>query len=1132
MDVVVWLRSLGLGKYEAVFRENEIDETVLPSLTEEHLKQLGVTALGHRVKLLDAIAALRNDASGRVPPVDAATASSTPSAHPEDRAERRQVTVMFSDLVGSTALSARMDPEDLREVISAYQKCVAETVGRLGGFIAKFMGDGVLVYFGYPQAHEDDAERAVRAALELVAAVSGLKTHAPLQTRVGIATGLVVVGDQIGSGASQEQAIVGETPNLAARLQGIAEPNSVVISESTRKLMGNLFELQDLGGQDLKGIAGSVRAWAALRPSSVESRFDALHAGGLTELVGREEELELLLRRWSRAKSGEGQVVLLSGEAGIGKSRLTAALMERLAAEPHTRLRIYCSPQHTESALYPIIGQMERAAGLARTDTPKAKLDKLDAMLAQSSTSAQDAALFADMLSLSNDGRYLALELTPQQRRQRTLEALVSQVATLSSQNPLLMISEDTHWTDPTSLELFGRIIDKIPSIRVLLIVTFRPEFEPPWVGRHYVTALTINRLADREVAAMINRVIGNKLLPASVRQDIIERTDGVPLFVEEMTKAVLEVGSESSAEHTAAAVPSSALAVPASLHASLMARLDRLGTAKEVAQIGAGIGREFSHALLAAVVRKADADVGSALNRLIEAGLLFRQGVPPHATYLFKHALVQDAAYGTLLREPRRALHARIADILENQFTEIAESQPELLARHCTEAGLVEKGARLWGKAGLRSSERSAMVEAAGQLTRALDQIASLPSTPALRREEIKLQVALITALRIVKGHAAPEPKAAAERARLLIEQAEALGEPPEDPLLLFSVLFGFFVAVTTAFNADASRSIASQVLELAEKQSTSFPLVIGHGFLGSSLMLRGEIAEGRVHLDQGIAHYDPVEHRPLATRFGEDQRVATLCWRSWTLWMLGYPDDALVDTELAIKDAGEISQAGTLMFALNFTAVTQIHCGNYAIAKAQSAKVIALADEKSASFWNAFGILNQGCVLALTGKAADAVHMITSGIDAWRSTGARMFLPWWLALLARAHGDLGQFDTAWRCVEEAITSVETTGERWCEAEVNRVAGEIALLSSEPEKAKAPEYFDRALEVARKQQAKSWELRASMSLARLWRDQGKVQQARELLAPVYGWFTEGFDTRDLKEAKALLDALEREVKE
>jgi class 3 adenylate cyclase len=565
MDIVVWLRSLGLGKYEAAFRENDIDETVLPSLTHENLKELGVASLGHRVKMLDAIAALHNDASGAAPSGDLKAGPVAPSPPPEDRAERRQVTVMFSDLVGSTALSARMDPEDLREVISGYQKCVAETVLRFGGFVAKYMGDGVLVYFGYPQAHEDDAERAVRAGLELVAAVGGLKTHAALQTRVGIATGLVVVGDLIGSGASQEQAIVGETPNLAARLQGIAEPNSVVIAESTRKLLGNLFELEDLGATDLKGIAGPVRAWAALRASSAEGRFEAMHTTGLTALVGREEELELLLRRWSKATSGEGQVVLLSGEAGIGKSRITAALLERLASEPHTRLRYFCSPQHTDSAFYPIISQMERAAALAHDDTTQAKLDKLDAVLAQTSTPIQDAALFAEMLSLPNDGRYPALDLAPEERRQKTQEALTAQLAGLTRQRPALMIVEDAHWVDPTSLEVFGRTVDQIKTLAALLIVTFRPEFNAPWAGRSHVTSLALNRLGEREAATIVASLVGNKELPADVMAEIVERTDGIPLFVEEMTKAVLEAESAGEARRTTAAIPSPALAVPPS---------------------------------------------------------------------------------------------------------------------------------------------------------------------------------------------------------------------------------------------------------------------------------------------------------------------------------------------------------------------------------------------------------------------------------------------------------------------------------------------------------------------------------------------------------------------------------------
>jgi class 3 adenylate cyclase/predicted ATPase len=1054
-------------------------------------------------KLLDAIAALRNEGSGKAPTVDATTASSAPSTHPEDRAERRQVTVMFSDLVGSTALSARMDPEDLREVISAYQKCVAETVGRFGGFVAKFMGDGVLIYLGYPQAHEDDAERAVRAGLELVAAVSSLKTHAALQTRVGIATGLVVVGDLIGLGASQEHAIVGETPNLAARLQGVAEPNSVVIAESTRKLVGDLFELENLGAQDLKGIAGSVRAWSALRPASVESRFDAMHASGLTELVGRNEEVELLLRRWSKAISGEGQLVLLSGEPGIGKSRLTAALLERVAAQPHTRLRYFCSPQHTDSALYPIISQMERASRFAHDDATQVKLDKLDALLAQSSTARRDAALLAEMLSLSSDGRYPTLELAPQQRRQRTLEALTAQLEALSRSNPVLMIFEDVHWIDPTSLEVLGRTVDRLKTLGVLLIVTYRPEFDPPWVGRPYVTAVTLNRLGEREIAALIDRVTGKESLPESIRQDIIERTDGIPLFVEEMTKAVLEGTTEGEALQTAARVPSGPQAVPASLHASLMARLDRLGSAKEIAQIGAAIGREFSYALLAAVARKSEADVQTALDRLSSAGLLFRQGIPPNNTYLFKHALVQDAAYGTLLRDPRRSLHALIVETLESQFAEIAENQPELLARHCTDAGLIEKAAGLWGRAGERSVERSALAEAAEQLTRALEQIASLPATPALRREEIKFQAALITPLVHVKGFAAQETKVAADRARLLIEQAEALGEPSEDPLLLFSVFYGIFVTNLVGFKGDVVRAVAAQVLTLAEKQKASFPLVLGHNFLGHSLILTGDMTEGRTHLDQAIALYDPSAHRRLATRFGEDQRVPSLCFRSSALWFQGYPEAALADAHHAISYAREVGQAATLMFALCHASLTEVFCGNYVSANALYDELDSLADQKGAPFWKALGRTLQGCVLAEAGKASEAIHQITSGIAALRSTGATWTLPTDLSYLAKAHADLSHFDDAWCCISEAITAVDKTKERWFEAEVNRITGEIALMGPQNDSAKAEAYFERSLAVARQQQAKSWELRASMSLARLWRDQGKPQQARELLAPV-----------------------------
>jgi class 3 adenylate cyclase/predicted ATPase len=1111
-----WLNQLGMSEYAERFADNKIDISVLPHLTDQDLKDIDVP-LGHRRKMLAAIAELGVANQQKPEPAG--------SVEPklQEAAERRQVTVMFSDLVGSTALSARLDPEDLREVITVYRKCVAQRVHRFDGYVARYLGDGVLVYFGYPQAHEDDAERAVRAGLQLITAVGGIKTHASLQTRIGIATGLVVVGDLIGSGGAHD--IVGETPNLAARLQEIADPNTVVIAERTRRLLGTLFELKDLGHWELKGIPRMAQAWAALRPSSVKSRFEALHGTGLTTLVGREEEAELLLRHWSMARGGAGQVVLMSGEAGIGKSRLTAALQERLAPEPRIHLRYFCSAHHTDSAFYPIIDQMERAAAIGHDDSSKAKLNKLDALLAQTSTSIEDAALFAELLSLPNDGRYPALDLAPAERRQRTLEALILQIRVLGRSSPVLMIIEDVHWIDPSSLELLGHIVDSIVTFPVLLIGTLRPEFEPPWIGPPHVTAVAINRLTHREVGIMIDRVAGDRLLQPSIRQDIIERTDGIPLFIEEMTKAVLEAEGADAVQHIAAVVPPSAIAIPASLHASLSARLDRLGPAKEVAQIGAAIGREFSHALVASIVRQSDAELESALDRLVAAGLLFRQGGPPNAAYLFKHALVQDAAYSALLREPRRALHTRIAETLESKFTEVADSRPEVLARHYTEAGLIEKAVILWGKAGQQSLKRSALVEAIEQFSRALRQMATLPAACALRQEQIKLQVALIGPLIHVKGPGAPETKAAVDRARQLIEQAEAMGEPLEDSLLLFSVLYGSWAVNYAAFKGNAMRELARQFLAFADKENAKAPLTVGHRLMFISLAMTGSLAESQTHCDQVLALYHPVEQRPLATRFGHDNRVAVLSYRSCVSWVLGYPVAALVDADRALGDARAIAQASTLMFALSVTSLSHIFSGKYARAKAQTDELITLAGEKSA-FWNANRMLIQGWLLALRGEATEAVHMLTSGITSWRLTGSQLWMPMWLAYLGKAYAELGALEDASLSINEALNAIEITSERWCEAEVNRIAGEIALWSSEPDATKAEAFFDRALAVARQQRAKSWELRAAMSMGRLWRDQGKRKQAHALLAPVYGWFTEGFDTLDLKEAKALLDAL------
>ena len=1103
-QIADWLAKIGLERYAPAFADNDIDVSVLFHLTDADLEKIGVS-LGHRRKMLAAIAELVG--AVQAPPQPALT-----EPKPQDTAERRQVTVMFSDLVGSTALSARMDPEDLREVIAAYQKCVSDAVRRFGGFVAKYLGDGVLIYFGYPQAHEDDAEQAVRAGLELVGAVTALKSNAPLQTRVAIATGLVVVGDLIGSGEAQERGIVGETPNLAARLQGIAEPNTVVIAETTRKLIGNLFELEDLGPKDIKGIAEPVRAWAALRTSSAEGRFEALHASGLTALVGREEELELLFRRWSKAKTGEGQAVLLSGEAGIGKSRLTAALLERLAGEPHTRLRYFCSPQHTDSAFYPIISQMERAAGFVHDDIPQTKLDKLDAMLAQTSTSKQDAALFAEMVSLPTAGRYPTLDLAPEQRRQRTMEALIAQTEALTRQSPVLMIFEDAHWADPTSLELFGRAVDRIASLRVLLIVTFRPEFAPPWLGRPHVTALTINRLAHRDIDAMIDRVVGNKLLAASIRQDIIERTDGIPLFVEEMTRAVLEAESEGEARRTAAAVLSPARAVPASLQASLMARLDRLGAAKKVAQIGAAIGREFSHTLLSAVVSKPEAELVSALDRLISTGLLFRQGAPPHASYLFKHALVQDAAYGTLLREPRRALHARIAEAFETQFTEIAESQPELVAQHFTDGALFEKAVTYWLKAGRKAVARSAMAEAVAQLEKGLGILATMPISPESHQQELDLRLALAPALMATHGMAAPVVREAYARARVL---AEKLGRSD----YLIPVAYGQWLIHLARSEGAQALSNAERMEEIGHAHDDNAITLLGYYMHGQTCLYRGDLVEARALFERGRSLDDPAHRVVHAKLVTADPQILTVALLAVTLTLLGYLDQGRLLGKDALQMARQLKHAHTLTTVLAAAIITiEGETGSFQDARIHADEVITLSTEHGFPMWLAFGNASRAFWSAMLGQTQEGLAALTRAESAAREAGNVLGRPTILTRIAALHLKLGQYAEGLNYTTQAMQIVNATDNRSSEPSIHRVRGDLLLASGDH--AAAEQNYHLAFTVARGQSAKLEELRAAMSI---WRDQGKRDEARDLLAPVYGWFTEGFETRDLKEAKSLL---------
>ena len=755
-----WLAAVGLKQLAPLLRANDIDLAILPELTEADFEKLGLS-LGHRKKLLKAVADPHHFSTSTLIPSSPTTSSSIASS-----AERRQITVMFCDLVGSTALASQLDPEDIRELIGAYHQRVAKIVGRFGGFVAKYMGDGVLIYFGYPNANEDDPERAVRAGLKLTEAIGQLRASQPLQVRIGIETGLVVVGDLVGAGEAQEHGIVGGTVNLASRLQTLAKPNAVVIGPATYRLIGALFECRDLGDLTVKGFAEPLRPFEVLRKSEFQSRFEALHAAAMTPLVGREEELELLVRRWDRAKSGDGQIVLLSAEPGVGKSRITAALQDRISSEPHTRLRYFCSPHHAHSALHPTITQLERAAGFEQVDGPEVKLDKLRALIAPASPTPRDVALLAELLSVETNDSSASLGLTPQQKKNETFEALLRQLEFLANTQPVLMIFEDVHWIDPTSRELLDLVVERTTRLRILVLVTFRPEFQSPWTGLSHVTALTLNRLARRASVMMVEQIVGNRGLSSELLQEIVERTDGVPLFVEELTKAVLEFGGGEDGAMLSR-TPMITLSVPATLHASLMARLDRLGPATVgIAQVAAAIGREFSFDLVANIAGSANEDTERAMARLVGAGLVFQRGVPPEAHYQFKHALVQDAAYGTLLRAKRQELHGRIAKALEANFRQVAETQPEVLAHHLTAAGLSERAFEYWRRAGERAAKRSANLEAVSHLRHGLQLLESLPDRAAHAEEELRLLTALGPALMTTRSSADPEVEQVYRRA------------------------------------------------------------------------------------------------------------------------------------------------------------------------------------------------------------------------------------------------------------------------------------------------------------------------------------------------------------------------------
>jgi class 3 adenylate cyclase/predicted ATPase len=1104
VDIVAWLRDLGLERYAQAFRDNDVDAKVLPHLTADDLKDIGVASVGHRRAILAAIERLGEAAEPATPATPPEV--STPTA-PRPEAERRQLTVMFVDLVGSTALSGELDPEDMRQVILAYQQCCADVVRRWEGHIAKYMGDGILAYFGYPRAHEDDAERAVRAALALVTAVAGLAAGGrPLATRVGIATGRVVVGDLIGDEEARERAVVGDTPNLAARFQALAAPGQVLIGDATRRLLGLGFELQDLGRRVLHGVPEPVAVFAVLGERATPSRFEARSGPSLLPMVGRDQELALLRERWSLAKSGEGQGVLLVGEAGIGKSRITRALIDAVAREEHVRIRYQCSPYHSDSALWPVVQQLSHAAGLAAADAAEVRLDKLEALLGRAVAQVgESAALIADLMGLDGEARYGPIELTPQMRRMRTLEALNDQLLGLAAQRPVLVIAEDTHWIDPTTFEMIEQSLDRIADRRVLILLTSRPDRQPELAAHPHVTRLTLNRLGRAGVEAIVTRLGGAQTLPADVIDAIIARTDGVPLFVEELTKAILETGETS---------------IPASLHDSLMARLDRIPEVKEVAQIAACIGREFDYALLAAVAAKPEAELVAALDKLAAAELVFRRGVPPEARYTFKHALVQDAAHQSLLRSRSRELHARIAEVLEARFPTIVESEPELLAHHYSHAHRLEPAIDYWERAGERAVQRSANIEAIDHLNRGLKLLEALPDTPQRARRELELQVTLGPALMAAKGHGATETGRSYARACALSEQ---LGDTSQH----FRALWGSWRYHFVRSEHRTAHPLAEQCLRLAEQVDDVGMTLEACFALGGSAVWMADFASGRAHLERAVPLYDIEQHRSLSFSYGQDPGASNLSYLSWALWHLGYPSQAVERGRAALALAESLAHPHTLAQVSNYLALTHFFCRDWPAAARQADATIAVSREHGFPQTLGLATILKGRAGAEGEQIEASIVQIEEGIAAHEATGIGLGRPYKLAALAEAHLKANQIEEGLAVLADGLAYASDTGEGFYEPELHRLTGTLLLQSDRDDAATEAEgRFRRALDLARGQGARSLELRAATSLAGLWAEQGERRRAHDMLASALGWFSEGFEMPDLKDAAALLDQL------
>jgi len=1115
-ELAEWLAGHGLGQYTQTFIEHHIDYSVLPDLTEGDLEKLGLS-LGHRKRLLRAIDEVWGTRQARDTTKVARTGGEATSPAQHREAEFRQITVMFCDLVGSTQLSEKLDPEDLHKLIDAYRRECSAAIGRYGGEVARYFGDGVMAFFGWPYAHEDDAIRAVHAALEIVSGVMKISGPVTLACRVGVCSGPVVVGEPGNTTTSWSMDAVGETPNIAARLQTLAAPNAVLVSESTKRLASAAFDLSDLGLQELKGVTEPVHVYRVLAAKSSGSRFEAAHAGSLTPLVGRSSELRLLLDRWGKVKEGDGQVSLLSGIPGVGKSRLLHELISNIQDEPHLLLRYQCSPYHSQSAFFPIIEQIEQAAQLTAREADAEKIAKLQAYLPQSvNGSKEPLLLIAKLLSISTENTGELSELTAQQIKNRTISTLVDVLLAFSVQRPTLCIFEDAHWLDASTLELLELIISRIGHARVLLIVSCRPEFRPSWLAHANITTHSLTRLSQTEVKTMIRDLLRGGSIPQQLVDQIIEKADGVPLFIEELISSTLSAPLQEASGRTEQ--PAS-LRVPETLSDALMERLDRVAPSRRVAQIAAVIGREFSYDLLSAAARIDEDDMQSALALLEQADIVYRVGLSPFVRFTFKHVLLRDAIYDSLLKSKRQQIHADIAAILEHEFPRLVENQPEVLAFHYQEAGNHQMAIQYWFESGQRALAQSANVEAIANFRKALQLLNALPETPERAKQEIDIQLALGIPLIAVKGYTAAETREAFSRARTLCLR---LGNIPE----YFQALFGLWGNRWMGGRNDEALPMAEEFLSRSRASSDPVLLMVAHRVMGSTLLTVGEFGPSASHFEETIKLSIGKEKRPLYNLYMVEPQAASLLLLSWDLWFLGYPDQSLARVSEALALGQALGHPYTVTFAHYMTSVVHLLRGDAARALESAERSFKMSEEQRFSLYAILSRISRGKALGELGQLGEARLEIAQGIDEARRNSVGFMLPMMDSWLAAVHARTDEKERALAIIERALSDTgDAIGRSW-EAELHRQRAQILLALDPSRVSEAESHLKKSIDVARGQNAKSLELRAATTLAELWRTRSRSDEARALLETICRWFQEGTETADFKRAREAQSAL------